>query len=514
VAETPPGEENPAEGLLGGRYRLESRIGSGGMGVVYRATDEVLGRTVAIKLFREPAAADLSRKTSETRLLAGLNHPSLVTLYDARIDSDDDAYLVMEYVDGPTLRDRLKDGPVAPVDAARMARDLGEALHVVHNAGVVHRDIKPANVLLRSSLTPGEEFTATLADFGIAHLVGSSRLTTPGTLLGTAAYLSPEQVRGSEPAPASDIYALGLVLLESLTGQRVFAQPAVHEAALARLTLDPEVPGSLGYGWKSLLTAMTAREPEDRPTALEVAAASRNLNPDEVATTVSPAVVATTPDATIAATAAAVVASPTVAMPEMTAAPTQRMPVSDAPTVAMSSAAAAPTQRMAASAAPTVAFDRVQEPGRLSQPHEPSPPGRARRRGLLVAGIGGVAVLSGVLAWSLLIEPGLSTPPATDPATSQVPTGPAEPAPAVEQTGDTDPSEGVDTPTSTDPVVPEPAPAEPTPVEPAPEEPAPAPSTPAEPGPSETLPPAGPTEPGVTGNGVGNGNGKANGKTK
>jgi serine/threonine protein kinase len=124
---------------------------------------------------------------------------------------------------------------------------------------------------------PGEDFRAKLADFGIAYLVDSTRLTTPGTLVGTAAYLSPEQVRGSAPAPASDIYSLGLILLEALTGERAFPQTATHEAALARLTRDPDIPGSLGQRWKSLLTDMTSRDPAQRPTALDVVIAAGGL---------------------------------------------------------------------------------------------------------------------------------------------------------------------------------------------------------------------------------------------
>ncbi|MDN4640936.1 protein kinase [Agreia sp. PsM10] len=469
MADGSSGGRLPANPLLGGRYRLESRVGSGGMGVVYRATDETLGRPVAVKLFRDSEAADLGRKTSETRLLAALNHPSLVTLYDARIDGDGDAYLVMEYVDGPTLRTRIADGPVSPVDAARMARDLGEALHVVHSAGVVHRDIKPANVLLRRSLTPGEEFTATLADFGIAHLVGSSRLTTPGTLLGTAAYLSPEQVRGSEPAPSSDIYSLGLVLLEALTGARVFGQPVVHEAALARLTLDPDIPGSLGYGWKSLLTAMTARDPQQRPTALEVAAASHDLRSDGAAA------VETTAAATSAGPmpgAATTQASLTVAAQEPALAATRVMAVSDEPTVQFAAAASGPSPR--------------------------SP--RSRRWGLLLAGLGAAAVVGAVLVWASLTGADPSPLPATTPSTSQAPADPA-----------VDPTTG-DDPSSEEPVsVTDPAeePAEPTPAEPEP-------STP-EPG--VTSEPATPPEPGTDGTGTGgtgnngpgnNGNGNEN----
>ncbi|MGA1835879.1 serine/threonine-protein kinase [Herbiconiux sp. 11R-BC] len=271
-----PGGSPSTGELLDGRYLLEDEVGSGGMGVVYRARDEALGRIVAVKVFRE-SAADAARSTSETRLLASLNHSSLVTLFDAQTASGHPNYLVMEYVEGPTLRERLAGGPIGRSDTATMARDLAEALHVVHHAGIVHRDIKPSNVLLRPSHVPGEEFRAKLADFGIAYLVDSTRLTTPGTLVGTAAYLSPEQVRGIDPAPASDIYALGLVLLEALTGERAFPQTSTHEAALARLTRDPRIPGELGYPWKSLLTAMTARDPQQRPSALDVVVAAGGL---------------------------------------------------------------------------------------------------------------------------------------------------------------------------------------------------------------------------------------------
>lgn len=266
--------------FLGGRYTLKERIGEGGMAVVYRAVDERLGRTVAVKIFRgdTQSSSDRARRESETRLLASLNHHSLVTLFDAHLDSDDGSYLIMEYVDGPTLRSRLARGPIGITQTAAMARDLAEALHVVHHAGVVHRDIKPSNVLLRPSQTPGEEYRATLADFGIAYLIDSTRITTPGALIGTAAYLSPEQVLGEPPAPASDIYSLGLVLLESLTGERTFTQTTAAEVAVSRLNKNPEIPAGLGYGWKSLLSAMTARNAQERPTALEVVISARALS--------------------------------------------------------------------------------------------------------------------------------------------------------------------------------------------------------------------------------------------
>lgn len=261
--------------LLGGRYRLVGQLGQGGMARVYRARDEMLGRDVAVKLFNAGAAepADQARRLSETRLLAALSHPSLVTLFDAHVDGSDHAYLVMELIDGPTLRRRLdEEGAVDRIDVARMAADLAGALAVVHAAGVVHRDIKPSNVLLRpAGPTDPAAFRATLTDFGIAYLVDSTRVTTPGTLIGTAAYLAPEQARGESPVPASDIYTLGLLLLESLTGQRPFGSGTMHETLMARLTKQPEIPGSVGYEWKSLLTAMTAFDPASRPSAADVA---------------------------------------------------------------------------------------------------------------------------------------------------------------------------------------------------------------------------------------------------
>ena len=266
---TAPRTGDLAGRLLGDRYELRTRLGEGGMGVVYRAQDMMLGREVAVKVFRD-GATEIARTASETQLLAGLNHPALVTLFDAHIGVEEPRYLVMEYVDGPTLEERLVHGPLSERTTARVARDLGEALHVVHQAGIVHRDVKPANVLLRAPGVPGEEFHAKLADFGIAYLVDTTRLTTPGTIIGSAAYLSPEQVTGAAPVPASDIYSLGLVLLEALTGRRAFAQEGAREAVLARLTQDPIVPSSVGHDWGTLLTAMTARDPARRPAAMDV----------------------------------------------------------------------------------------------------------------------------------------------------------------------------------------------------------------------------------------------------
>ena len=270
--------------LIGDRYRIEALIGRGGMASVYRARDEVLGRVVALKIVA-PASADASavrRQRAEIELLASLNHHALVTLFDAGVDEVGGAertYLVMELVDGPTLGARIEQGPIDPIDVCRMAVDLAAALHVVHAKGVVHRDIKPGNVLLQSSALPDHEFTAKLADFGIAYLMDSTRLTVAGGLVGTAGYLSPEQARGDVPAPMSDVYSLGLVLLEALTRTRAFPGSLV-ESISARLVSDPPIPVALGRGWTSLLSAMTARSPAQRLSALDVAAAARRIELD------------------------------------------------------------------------------------------------------------------------------------------------------------------------------------------------------------------------------------------
>ncbi|MBT2497511.1 serine/threonine protein kinase [Agromyces sp. ISL-38] len=266
--------------VLGARYRLDARIGRGGMATVYRAEDLTLGRPVAVKVFAEAAEGidDAERRRSETALLASLRHRALVTLYDASRDpASGREFLVMELVDGRDLREALKHGPLGPADAAGLLADVAEALHVIHERGIVHRDVKPANVLLEPAHLPSRTWNAKLADFGIARLIDDARLTRAGLLVGTPGYLSPEQVSGAAPSPAADIYSLGLLVLEARTGVAAFPGPAV-EAASARLVRDPEIPESLGADWVSLLRSMTAREPGDRPSALDVAIAATALD--------------------------------------------------------------------------------------------------------------------------------------------------------------------------------------------------------------------------------------------
>nr|WP_281363962.1 serine/threonine-protein kinase [Microbacterium immunditiarum] len=257
---------------MDGRYQLHERVGEGGMAHVYRADDVLLGRTVAIKMMRSDAdvLAASSRARSEVSALAMLNHPSLVTLLDARIEPERQRYLVMEFVAGPTLAERLRHGPLTPDEVAHLASELASGLHAVHEAGLLHRDVKPSNVLLGAASDPGVDFHVKLADFGLAQIIGAESVTTPGVVLGTAAYLSPEQVRGHGSSPASDIYALGLVLLEALTGERPFGHTSGIGAVLARLLEPPAIPDGIPTPWRALLEAMTAMDPAARPTALDV----------------------------------------------------------------------------------------------------------------------------------------------------------------------------------------------------------------------------------------------------
>ncbi|MEY9954012.1 serine/threonine-protein kinase [Leifsonia sp. EB34] len=267
--------------LLLDRYELRDRLGRGGMGTVYRAFDHQLERFVAVKVFAAGEASDDARRRAEATALARVSHPNLVTLLDAHLSPEGDptpSFLVLELVDGEDLRSRLDRGPLAAEEAAAIAGGIAEALAVVHGAGMVHRDLKPANILLTDSGVPGGLPHAKLADFGIAHLIGTERLTTAGTIIGTAGYLSPEQVNVSEPGPAADIYALGLVTLEALTGVTEYPGTPL-EAVTARLARDPRIPASLPEDWRGLLGAMTARDPLIRPTALEVAVMARELAP-------------------------------------------------------------------------------------------------------------------------------------------------------------------------------------------------------------------------------------------
>jgi serine/threonine protein kinase len=279
--------------LLDGRYRLGERLGGGAVAEVFRGLDERLQRPVAVKLFRGDAAEQLQRHDDEMRTLAALDHPSLVTVFDAGTDGESEQpYLVMQLVEGPTLADELRESRLTAERTARYGAALADALAYVHERGLVHRDVKPANVLI------SEDGRVHLADFGIARLVDSAHQTRTGDVLGTPAYFAPEQVAGEPVGPPADIYALGIVLIECLSGKRPFEGTAM-EVAMARLARAPEVPAELSADWQTLLIAMTQRSPEARPPATQVADALRLIADGQsiehtVAMTPAPAAGATT----------------------------------------------------------------------------------------------------------------------------------------------------------------------------------------------------------------------------
>lgn len=229
---------------LGGRYRLVERIAGGGMGDVWRGTDEVLGRTVAVKvllraLLEEPGFAE--RFHAEARTMATVNHPGVVDIYDYGGENDT-AFLVMEYVEGEALSGTLnRVGRLAPARAMALVAQAADALQAAHANGIVHRDVKPGNLLVRP------DGTLVLTDFGIARSAHASQLTAVGSVLGTASYISPEQAAGEQATPLSDIYALGVVAYQCLSGRRPFEGDNPFELAMRHVRdaappLPPDVP--------------------------------------------------------------------------------------------------------------------------------------------------------------------------------------------------------------------------------------------------------------------------------
>lgn len=269
--------------VLGGRYALGERLGRGGMAEVYLAHDRVLARDVAVKVFHPSAGGpdDEERHGTEMRLLARLSHPGLVMMLDAGTTEfpggELQDYLVMELVRGPSLAARLAEGPLSAEDAALVGVHVAEALAYIHEEGVVHRDVKPGNILLPPAGRSGAGGSWTkLTDFGIARVRADETATATQELLGTPSYLSPEQATGGRLTAASDVYALGLVLVECLTAERAFPGDALT-SAVARLHRPVPLPERFGPRWAELIGSMTALDPLDRLTATAAAEELRAL---------------------------------------------------------------------------------------------------------------------------------------------------------------------------------------------------------------------------------------------
>src|SRR4051794_5555315 len=247
------------------RYRVTRRIASGGMATVYACEDQLLGRLVAVKVLSPGLAADpsaLARFQREARAVARVSdHPNVVTIYDIG-ESDGQAFITMEYFPGGTVAERLKDGTPVPLPTVvRWLDEAAAALDHAHRAGIVHRDVKPANLLLDAN------GRLAVGDFGIARMATDVNVTSTGTVLGTAAYLSPEQALGKPATSASDRYALAVVAYELLTGGRPFQ--AEHPAAQARAHVESPPPASgLSSAVDRVLWRGLDKDPESRwPTA-------------------------------------------------------------------------------------------------------------------------------------------------------------------------------------------------------------------------------------------------------
>ncbi|KQS58259.1 hypothetical protein ASG36_09100 [Geodermatophilus sp. Leaf369] len=257
----------PAARTLGGRYELRSLIASGGMGQVWRAHDQLLGRAVAVKVLRSEYAGDpafLGRFRAEARHTALLHHPAVTSVFDyGETDASSGehlAYLVMELVEGESLADLVRrEGALDPARALEVLRATASGLAAAHEVGVVHRDVKPGNVLV------GWDGAVSVTDFGIAWSASSVSLTDTGQVIGTAHYLSPEQAEGRPATPASDVYALGMVGYELLSGRKAFQGESSVAVALSQIREEPPpLPATVPAPVQALIAAMTTKDPRAR----------------------------------------------------------------------------------------------------------------------------------------------------------------------------------------------------------------------------------------------------------
>ncbi|SNT59353.1 serine/threonine protein kinase [Asanoa hainanensis] len=257
---------NPGD-ALGGRYRLDEPIASGGMGEVWRARDEVLGRTVAVKVLHPRAVGDpgfSARFRGEARTMATLRHPGVVDVYDFGEDTDPDGktvvYLVMGFVDGESLAQRIKTVErLSPAETMAIVAQTAHALQAAHDAGVVHRDVKPGNLIVRP------DGQVVLVDFGVARSAEAAELTGVNELVGTALYMAPEQVAKRPITPATDIYALGAVAYHCLSGHPPFMGDNALTIALSHLDEEPPpLPDEVPQAVRTVIATAMAKDPEDR----------------------------------------------------------------------------------------------------------------------------------------------------------------------------------------------------------------------------------------------------------
>jgi serine/threonine-protein kinase len=274
--------------VLGGRYRLDERVATGGMGDVWRGTDTVLGRRVAVKVLLPALLTDsgfLARFRAEARMLAALRHPGVVQVYDYGendLPTGRAVYLVMEYVDGEPLSERIRaDGRLAAAETLRVIAEAAQALHATHLRGIVHRDVKPSNLLVQAN------GAVRLLDFGVARSVEITSITSSNAVPGTALYMAPEQAAGRPVSAATDIYALGVVGYQCVAGNPPFTGDTPLQVAVKHLHEEPPpLPDDVPEPVAALIFRALAKDPADRfPSAAEFARAARAAarHPDVVA---------------------------------------------------------------------------------------------------------------------------------------------------------------------------------------------------------------------------------------
>ncbi|NUR04533.1 MAG: serine/threonine protein kinase, partial [Streptomyces sp.] len=264
------GGERTREGrLLGGRYRLTERIGSGGMGTVWQAYDELVERDVAVKQPQLPGDPEdehhrraAHRLYREARAAARVDHPAAVSIHDVVVEEDGLPWIVMELIRGESLHEVLRRGPVEASEAARIGLAVLGALDAAHAVGIVHRDVKPANVLL------GAHGRVVLTDFGIAHVQGEESLTVSGEFVGSLEFVAPERMSGRGAGPASDLWSLGVLLYAAVEGVSPFRRTTVEStlaAVIASEAPEPKQAGPLG----PLIARLLVKDPDQRPGAKE-----------------------------------------------------------------------------------------------------------------------------------------------------------------------------------------------------------------------------------------------------
>ena len=263
--------------VIGQRFRIDARIGQGAMAEVYRATDLQSQAEVALKILKRSLSGDaavMQRFTREADVQAKLRHRNIAALHATGVTEQAEPYLVVELLHGKTLRHVIKaDGRIAPRKAASYSWQALQGLSAIHASGVLHRDLKPANIMLEAS--PGPFERVVLIDFGFATLEGAPKLTQQGTVVGSLTYIAPERLRGEQPDPRSDLYAIGIILFEMLRGAPPFAAP--NDIDLIEQQLDtepPPLPASVPEALREIVDAALAKHPDDRyPDALAMAAA-------------------------------------------------------------------------------------------------------------------------------------------------------------------------------------------------------------------------------------------------